>query len=153
MSARVDECDRALGLAAAGCEWTAGRVSVDAMTLVVEDDPANQFLVRAVLESAGYHVEAASTAAEAISCLTIGSPVLILMDGQLPGQDGLSLTRLLKNRPETASIPVVALTAAAMPGDRENAFAAGCAGYFAKPIDVHTFPSRVAGFLAAARAG
>lgn len=128
-------------------------MSVHAMILVVEDDPANQLLVRAVLESAGYHVEVASTAAEALSCLTIVSPVLILMDVQLPGQDGLSLTRQLKSRPETASIPVVVLTAYAMPGDRENAFAAGCAGYIAKPIDVHTFPSRVAGFLAAARAG
>jgi CheY-like chemotaxis protein len=69
------------------------------------------------------------------------------MDIQLPGQDGLSLTRKLKAEPATAGIPVVALTAHAMSGDREVALDAGCAGYIAKPIDTRTFVGQIRQFL------
>jgi CheY-like chemotaxis protein len=69
------------------------------------------------------------------------------MDVQLPGMDGLSLTRSLRSAPGTAAIPVVALTANAMPGDREQALAAGCAGYISKPIDTRVFGQQVRSFL------
>ncbi len=122
-------------------------MSAKPLIFVVEDDPANQLLFRAVLEGAGYEVEVASTAAEARERLAAVSPALILMDVQLPGEDGLSLTRWLKFMHETSSIPVVALTASTRARDREAAMAAGCIGFISKPIDVGTFPSRVADFL------
>jgi CheY-like chemotaxis protein len=77
-------------------------------------------------------------------------PDLILMDVQMPGQDGLSLTRQLKADPATVTIPIVALTAHAMDGDRELALAAGCSGYISKPIDTRTFGDQVRAFLPAA---
>ncbi|HSS62658.1 MAG TPA: response regulator [Candidatus Limnocylindrales bacterium] len=115
--------------------------------LVVEDNEANQMLVRAVLEIEGYVVAVAGSADEAIEQLRTDTPDLILMDVQLPGQDGLSLTRELKARPTTAAVPIVALTAHAMHGDRELALQAGCAGYIAKPIDTRTFGAEVRQFL------
>lgn len=115
--------------------------------LVVEDNEANQMLVRAVLELEGYVVSLAGSATEALEILRASTPDLILMDVQLPGQDGLSLTRLLKSQASTAEIPVVALTAHAMRGDREQALSAGCVGYIAKPIDTHTFGVEVRAFL------
>jgi len=80
------------------------------------------------------------------------APDLILMDVQLPGQDGLSLTRQLKADPATASIPIVALTAHAMATDREQAIAAGCIGYISKPIETRTLGDLIRGFLAEAEA-
>ena len=71
-------------------------------------------------------------------------PDLIVMDIQLPGMDGLEITRKLKERPATADIPIVAVTSFAMKGDREKAFAAGCAGYVTKPIDKNKFIQEVA---------
>ena len=84
---------------------------------------------------------------EARERLRVGRPSLILMDVQLPGEDGLSLTRELKGDPATASIPVVALTAHAMSGDRALAIRAGCSGYIAKPIDTRTFCAEVRRFM------
>ncbi len=117
------------------------------LILVVEDNETNQMLVRAVLEMDGYRVALAGSADEAWEELRQDAPGLILMDVQLPGQDGLSLTRELKADPITAGIPVVALTAHAMNGDREQALEAGCAGYIAKPIDTRTFAGQVRQFL------
>ncbi|HEY0829722.1 MAG TPA: response regulator [Candidatus Dormibacteraeota bacterium] len=117
------------------------------LILVVEDNEANQMLVRAVLELDGYRVVLAGSASEALEQLKQCSPDLILMDVQLPGEDGLSLTRRLKHDPATEAIPVVALTAHAMTGDREVAMRAGCAGYIAKPIDTRTFGLLVTQFL------
>lgn len=119
-----------------------------ALILVVEDNEANQMLARAVLELEGYKVEVAGSAPEALSYLSSSTPDLILMDIQLPGLDGLSFTRALKADPATAEIPVVALTAHAMLGDREQALAAGCVGYIAKPIEVRTFGVQVRTYLA-----
>lgn len=118
------------------------------LILVVEDNAANQMLAREVLESAGYRVEVASTASQALDRLKTVNPSLILMDVELPGKDGLSLTRLLKTMSPTAAIPVVAMTAHTSLQARQDALAAGCAGFISKPIDVHTFPSRIADFLA-----
>lgn len=117
------------------------------LILVVEDNEANQMLVRAVLELEGYRVEVAGSALEALDLIKASAPDLVLMDIQLPGQDGLSLTRDLKADPTTNDIPVVALTAHAMRGDRELALKAGCAGYISKPIDTRTFGSQVGQYL------
>lgn len=117
------------------------------LILVVEDNEANQMLVRAVLEMEGYRVVLAGSADEAVDELARDTPVLILMDVQLPGRDGLTLTRQLKADPATAAIPIVALTAHAMHGDREVAIEAGCLGYISKPIDTRTFASEVRRFL------
>lgn len=117
------------------------------LVLVVEDNEANQMLVRAVLEMEGYRVVLAGSADEAVDELARDTPMLILMDVQLPGRDGLTLTRQLKADPATAAIPIVALTAHAMHGDREVAIEAGCLGYISKPIDTRTFASEVRRFL------
>ena len=111
--------------------------------LVIEDNEANQMLTRAVLELDGHEVRVASSAPEAAELIREHAPELILMDLQLPGQDGLSFTRELKSDAATAGIPVVALTAHAMNGDREQALRAGCAGYISKPIDTRTFGEAV----------
>lgn len=123
------------------------------LILVVEDNETNQILVRAVLELDGYRVEVAGSAGEAWKAVRDLAPDLILMDVQLPGQDGLSLTRELKADPATAAIPVVALTAHAMSGDRELALQAGCQGYIAKPIDTRSFTAQVREYLADGSAG
>ncbi len=122
------------------------------MILVVEDNPSNQLLTSFVLERQGYEVELAESSVEALERVTSRLPDLILMDVQLPGLDGLSFTKVLKSTPETAGIPIVALTAHAMSGDREDALTAGCVGYIAKPIDTRTFGDQVRGFLLAAKA-
>ena len=117
------------------------------LILVVEDNEANQLLVSAVLMREGYDVRLAGSAPEAREQINAQRPDLILMDVQLPGQDGLSLTRELKADPSTASIPVVALTAHAMAGDRATALDTGCEGYISKPIDTRTFGSSVRRYL------
>jgi two-component system, cell cycle response regulator DivK len=109
------------------------------LVLVVEDNEANQLLARAVLEREGFEVRIASSALEAEDTIRERAPDVVLMDLQLPGEDGLSFARRLKADPSTSEIPVVALTAHAMTGDRELALDAGCAGYIAKPIDTRTF--------------
>lgn len=119
------------------------------LILVVEDNEANQMLARAVLEMEGYDVAVAGSSVEAHERVRSATPDLILMDVQLPGVDGLSLTRQLKDDPATAQIPIVALTAHAMRGDRELAMSAGCAGYIAKPIDVRTFGQQIRAFFPA----
>jgi CheY-like chemotaxis protein len=118
-----------------------------ARILVVEDNEANQLLASAVLEREGYSVDLAGSSEEALERLNAGAPDLILMDVQLPGQDGLELTRQLKADPTTAAIPIVALTALAMAGDRERTLAAGCLGYISKPIDTRTFADEVRKYL------
>jgi CheY-like chemotaxis protein len=117
------------------------------LVLVVEDNEANQILVRTVLELEGYRVEIAGSAPEVRDMILNALPDLVLMDVQLPGEDGLSLTRELKAEPSTAHIPIVALTAHAMTGDRELALNAGCVGYIAKPIDTRTFAAQVTTYL------
>ena len=117
------------------------------LVLIVEDNPMNSTLARVVLERAGYSTTQAGSAVEARARLRDVTPDLILMDIQLPGEDGLSLTRELKADPVSAGIPIIALTAHAMPIDRERALAAGCDGYVVKPIRARTFPDEVAAFL------
>ena len=118
--------------------------------LVVDDNPTNLKLVRVLLSAAGFRVEGASDAEEAQQILRRFQPRLILMDLQLPGKDGLALTRELKGDPATRDIVVVALTAYAMKGDEERAREAGCDGYVTKPINTRTLAEEVARFLARA---
>lgn len=116
--------------------------------LIVDDNRINLELAQAILENAGHDVRVAADADEALTAITAERPGLILMDVQLPGVDGLTLTRRLKADPATHGIPIVALTAYAMKGDAEKAREAGCDGYISKPIEVRTLPKIVEGFLA-----
>jgi CheY-like chemotaxis protein len=126
-------------------------MSSSPLILVVDDNDAGSLLVRSVLELHGFRVESASSHEEVMKYLAAGLPDLILMDIQLPGQDGLAVTRQLKADPATASIPIVALTAHAMVGDRKQALAAGCSGYISKPIDTRALAGQVRGFLSPER--
>lgn len=103
--------------------------------LVVDDNALNRELLRLVLEQQGHKVSEAASAEAALSMVQEVNPVLILMDCHLPGMDGLSATRQLKSLEATSGIPVVAVTAHAMPGDRERALEAGCNEYISKPVD------------------
>lgn len=103
--------------------------------LVVEDNDRNRRLLKILLEARGYEVIEATAGEEAMGYLRDSKPDLILMDIQLPNVDGLELTRNIKNNPKTAGIPIVAVTAYAMKGDRERILEAGCDGYISKPID------------------
>jgi len=120
--------------------------------LLVEDNPQNRRLAQFLLKAHGYLVYEATTGEEALELARAHLPELILMDLQLPGVDGYAVTRWLKEDATTAAIPVVALTAYAMQGDREKALAAGCVGYIAKPIDTKGFPAAVQHYLAPPRA-
>jgi two-component system cell cycle response regulator DivK len=117
------------------------------MILVVDDNPLNMKLVRVLLTSEGYQVRTAADAAEALAVLSECHPRLILMDIQLPGIDGLELTRRLKADPSTRDITIVGLTAYAMKGDEERIRAAGCDGYIPKPIDTRTLPGFIKAYL------
>ena len=122
------------------------------LILVVDDNEGGLLLASAVLQREGFRVDSAGSSEEVLERLSARAPDLILMDVQLPGQDGLSLTRQLKADPATASIPIVALTAHAMATDREQAIAAGCIGYISKPIETRTLGDLIRGFLAEAEA-
>lgn len=115
--------------------------------LVVEDNPINLELVQDILEAHGYEVCSAMTGPEGYALARVLCPDLILMDIQLPGRDGISVTRDLKADPATCHIPVVAVTAFAMEGDRERILEAGCAGYLSKPLDSYSLLAEVAHHL------
>jgi len=115
--------------------------------LIVDDNQVNLKLARVLLVGEGYDVRVAGDAEEALDVLKTYAPALILMDVQLPGMDGLTLTRQLKADPARQDIIVIALTAYAMKGDEEKARASGCAGYISKPLDTRTFAGLIAGYL------
>ena len=112
--------------------------------LVVDDNPTNSKLICYLLRRHGYDVRAAADATGAMAALAEARPKVILMDLQLPGIDGLELTRRLKADPATRDIVIVAVTAYAMKGDEEKARAAGCDDYVSKPIDTRALPDLVA---------
>ena len=116
--------------------------------LIVDDNPTNLKLVAYLMHQHGYEVATAQDAAAAIASIQANRPTLILMDLQLPGVDGLALTRQLKADPATAAITIIAVTAYAMKGDHERATAAGCDDYVTKPIDTRALPLVVAKHLA-----
>jgi two-component system cell cycle response regulator DivK len=115
--------------------------------LIVDDNAANLKLARVLLAGEGYEVRTVNDAEEALQVLQTFNPRMILMDIQLPGMDGLELTRRLKRDPARQSMLVIALTAYAMKGDEEKARAAGCDGYITKPIDPGTLPELIAEYL------
>jgi two-component system, cell cycle response regulator DivK len=117
------------------------------LVLVVEDRPMNAKLLRDVLTVSGYEVVEAGTAEEGLSLARERAPALILMDIQLPGMDGMTAVRALKADPRTAGIPVVAVTASAMPLERESILRAGFDGYQAKPISVKDLLAEVRRFV------
>lgn len=116
--------------------------------LVVEDNDMNMQLVEFLLEEGGYAIVKATSGEEALSLTREGAaPDLILMDIHLPGMDGLSVVRAMKEDTRTARIPILALTAHAMRGDRDRFLEAGCDGYISKPIDVKTFLTSIQQYL------
>jgi CheY-like chemotaxis protein len=115
--------------------------------LIVDDNPSNTKLLAFLLSSKGYEIRTAANADEALATLAVWKPRLILMDIQLPGMDGLTLTRKLKADPATSDIPIIAATAYAMKGDEQRALDAGCNGYITKPIDTRQLPIDIERFL------
>jgi CheY-like chemotaxis protein len=115
--------------------------------LIVDDNLANLKLARVLLDGEGYDTRTAENAEEALTALQSFNPDLILMDIQLPGVDGLELTRRLKAQHATKDIRIVALTAYAMVGDEQKARDAGCDGYITKPIDTRTLSDTIAHYL------
>ena len=128
-----------------------GTVMPGERVLAVDDNPVNLALLRAILQGKGYDLRVAKSAEDALATLPTFSPGLILMDLQLPGQDGLTLTRQLRQDPAFANVVIIAVTSYAMKGDRERALAAGCDDYLTKPIDTRALPGIVAQYLANGR--
>jgi two-component system, cell cycle response regulator DivK len=119
----------------------------DETILVIEDEEIHRKLIQLLLGRAGYDVHMVINADEAFEKLKTLHPQLILMDIQLPGMDGLQLTRRLKAEPITREIIIVALTAYALKGSDQEALAAGCDGYISKPIEKPTFLNAVRKYL------
>ena len=115
--------------------------------LYIEDNIDNRTLVRRVLQIEGYRVMEADSGFKAFEILRSEIPDLVLMDINLPDMDGYEITTRLKQMPSLARVPVIAMTANVMKGDREKTLAAGCDGYISKPIDIDTLPSQIARFL------
>jgi len=107
--------------------------------LVIEDQGQNQYLMKYLLESRGYRAILAGDGREGIEAARRKQPDLILLDIQLPTISGYEVARIIREDPALAGISIVAVTSYAMPGDREDALAAGCTGYIEKPIDPDTF--------------
>jgi two-component system cell cycle response regulator DivK len=122
-------------------------MSDDTTILYVEDNKDNRNLVRRVLMSEGYIYFEAVNAAEAMKTLDEVIPDLILMDINMPDVDGFTLTAQIKMKPGFENIPVVALTANVMRGDREKSLEAGCDGYIQKPIDIDTISDQIQHYL------
>jgi two-component system cell cycle response regulator DivK len=115
--------------------------------LYVEDNRENRVLVRRVLESEGYEMAEASNAEDAMRKIYSVRPGLILMDINMPDVDGYALTARIKAEPGFASVPIIAVTANVMRGDRERSLEAGCDGYIQKPIDIDILSQQIERFL------
>jgi two-component system cell cycle response regulator DivK len=124
-----------------------------ATILYVEDNRENRLLIRRVLQAEGYTVLEAANANQTIAQVNAQSIDLILMDINLPEIDGYTLTSRLKLLPKMHQVPVIALTANVMKGDRERTLEAGCDGYIQKPIDVDKIPQQIKYFLEEAAHG
>ena len=120
--------------------------------LIVDDNPTNLKLVAYLVKANGYEVDTAADADAAMAAIATNRPRVILMDLQLPGIDGLELTRRLKADPATRDIAIIAVTAYAMKGDHEKALAAGCDDYVTKPIDTRALPALIARYAKGAEA-
>jgi len=115
--------------------------------LYVEDNQDNRKLVRRVLEADGYTVDEAENAQEALVYLNTKPPALILMDISMPDMDGYALTAKIKAMPEFTEIPIIAMTANVMRGDRERSLEAGCDGYIQKPIDIDILTQQIERYI------
>lgn len=115
--------------------------------LHVEDNYENRLLVRRLLQAYGFKVVEAENAIQAKEVLQSVHPDLILLDINMPDVDGYTLTSEIKSLPSLARVPVIAITANVMKGDRERTLQAGCDGYIEKPIDVDKFIDQVESFL------
>ena len=115
--------------------------------LLVEDNELNRDMLSRRLSRKGFDVECAIDGGQCMDYLGSGRPDLILMDINLPGRDGYELTREIRANPAIASIPVIALTAHAMSGDREKSLDAGCDDYDTKPVDIKRLLKKITGLL------
>ena len=115
--------------------------------LIVEDSLLNRALVTTMLQPHGYNLLIAADGEEAIEIATREQPDLILMDMQLPKISGYDAAQTLKSQPETAHIPIVAMTADVMASERGRALAVGCDGQIFKPMDTRAFPDQVRQYL------
>ena len=115
--------------------------------LYIEDDPANRILVRRVMEAQGYRVLEAENGMQGLEIAQMEQFGAILVDIHMPEMDGFEVMARLKAMPQTASVPIIALTAMVMKGDRERTLEAGCSGYIQKPIDVDLLPEQVVAAL------
>ncbi len=115
--------------------------------LIVEDNLVNQKLILTILRPHGYRLLTAVDGEEAVRIASQELPNLVLMDLQLPKMNGFTATQHMKEQAATAKIPVVALTAHAMPEQRELAQKTGFDGYITKPIDTRSFPNQISEFL------
>ena len=115
--------------------------------LYIEDNPDNRLLIRRVLQAEGYEVLEAVDGQSGLQRAAEVQPDLILMDINLPEIDGYEVTARLKQLPGLSRIPIIAVTANVMKGDREKTLAAGCDGYIQKPIDIDLLPGQIERFL------
>jgi len=122
-----------------------------ARILVVEDNPLNRLLVHDILELRGHEVVEAANVDEALGQLALERPDLLLLDVQIPGGGGEAVIREVRQRPQLADLPIIAVTSLAMPGDRERLLSIGFQGYLSKPIDTRTFGAAIESYLKSAR--
>ena len=118
-----------------------------AKILIVEDNEMNRDMLSRRLARRGYEIAVAVDGEQGLALARAEPPALILMDMSLPGLDGWEATRRLKSMPETRAIPVIALTAHAMAGDREKAVAAGCDDFDTKPVDLERLLGKIEALL------
>lgn len=117
--------------------------------LIVDDNQDSRDLVVKVLKNRGYQMVEAVDGEDALEKATAENPDIILMDISIPKLDGYEVTRRLKSQEKFKNIPIIALTAHAMKGDKEKAMQAGCDGYITKPISVHELPDQIKSYLKA----
>ncbi len=122
-------------------------MSSQPIILCVEDNLRNRVLLKRILQHQGYEVQEAKDAHQALEILKTLVPDLILMDINMPDVDGFALTQKLRRKPKLADVPIIAITANVMKGDRERVLEAGCDGYIEKPIDIDELTSQVSLFL------
>lgn len=115
--------------------------------LYIEDNLENRTLAQRILMASGYEVVVAASGAEGLALAARERPTLILVDINMPEIDGYTVTSQLREMPHLARVPIIALTANVMRGDREKTLAAGCDGYIQKPIDIDLFPQQLARFI------
>jgi two-component system cell cycle response regulator DivK len=123
------------------------KVDGSQVIMIVEDNPDSRALVGKVLRARGYRIIEAVDGEEALLKVAEERPDLMLMDISIPKLDGLEVTRRIRKQEGGKDIPIVALTAHAMQGDREKALAAGCDGYISKPISVRDLPNQIRKFI------